>query len=53
MALPFVLQEQWDGLPVALILTTFGVVLSFPLGSSSLGCHSSGGMTIPSAKCHA
>jgi len=30
--LPFVTQERWGGLPVTLILATFGLALGFPLG---------------------
>jgi general L-amino acid transport system permease protein len=30
--LPFVPQERWGGLPVTLILATFGLALGFPLG---------------------
>jgi general L-amino acid transport system permease protein len=30
--LPFVSQERWGGLPVTLILATFGLALGFPLG---------------------
>jgi general L-amino acid transport system permease protein len=29
--LPFVSQEQWGGLPITLILATFGLALAFPL----------------------
>jgi general L-amino acid transport system permease protein len=32
LGLPFVAQEQWGGLPVTLILATFGLALGFPLG---------------------
>ena len=30
--LPFVPQERWGGLPVTLILATFGLAFGFPLG---------------------
>src|SRR5215475_10002045 len=30
--LPFVAQERWGGLPVTLILATFGLAFGFPLG---------------------
>jgi general L-amino acid transport system permease protein len=30
--LPFVSQDRWGGLPVTLILATFGLALGFPLG---------------------
>jgi general L-amino acid transport system permease protein len=32
LGLPFVPQERWGGLPVTLILATFGLALGFPLG---------------------
>jgi general L-amino acid transport system permease protein len=32
LGLPFVTQERWGGLPVTLILATFGLALGFPLG---------------------
>jgi general L-amino acid transport system permease protein len=32
LGLPFVAQERWGGLPVTLILATFGLALGFPLG---------------------
>ncbi len=31
-SLPFVSQERWGGLPVTLILATFGLAFGFPLG---------------------
>jgi general L-amino acid transport system permease protein len=31
-AMPFVSQERWGGLPVTLILATFGLAFGFPLG---------------------
>ena len=32
LGLPFVSQERWGGLPVTLILATFGLAFGFPLG---------------------
>jgi general L-amino acid transport system permease protein len=32
LGMPFVPQERWGGLPVTLILATFGLALGFPLG---------------------
>jgi general L-amino acid transport system permease protein len=32
LGLPYVPQERWGGLPVTLILATFGLALGFPLG---------------------
>ena len=32
LGLPFVSQERWGGLPVTLILATFGLAVGFPLG---------------------
>src|SRR6201997_5917792 len=32
LGLEFVLQERWGGLPVTLILATFGLAFGFPLG---------------------
>src|SRR5579871_4913657 len=32
LGLPFVTQERWGGLPVTLVLATFGLALGFPLG---------------------
>jgi general L-amino acid transport system permease protein len=32
LGLPFVPQERWGGLPVTLILATFGLAFGFPLG---------------------
>jgi general L-amino acid transport system permease protein len=32
LSLPFVSQERWGGLPVTLILATFGLAFGFPLG---------------------
>ena len=31
LGLPFVPQSQWGGLPITLILSTFGIALAFPL----------------------
>jgi general L-amino acid transport system permease protein len=31
LGLPFVEQERWGGLPITLILATFGIALAFPL----------------------
>jgi general L-amino acid transport system permease protein len=31
LGLPYVPQDQWGGLPITLILATFGLVLAFPL----------------------
>ena len=32
LGLPFVVQDRWGGLPVTLILATFGLAFGFPLG---------------------
>jgi general L-amino acid transport system permease protein len=32
LGMPFVDQERWGGLPITLILATFGIALAFPLG---------------------
>jgi general L-amino acid transport system permease protein len=32
LGLPFVAQEMWGGLPVTLLLATFGILLAFPAG---------------------
>lgn len=32
LGLPYVAQDQWGGLPVTLILATFGLAFGFPLG---------------------
>src|SRR5215813_10274225 len=32
LGLPFVSQERWGGLPVTLVLATFGLAFGFPLG---------------------
>lgn len=32
LGMPFVEQERWGGLPITLILATFGIAFAFPLG---------------------
>jgi len=32
LGMPFVIQDRWGGLPVTLILATFGLAFGFPLG---------------------